>query len=202
MLTVIVAILLFSTLAASVSFHNFWYINVSAYLELAFGICFGVILIIILIKLRKSNSVQFAFNMPDLLVLIWAAYYLISYILSNRYNFLISYALVMCIAFSTYFFVRRIVKFKSRKSVKNIFYVVLFIGTLEAIYGILQLSNILPNIFQFKFGGSYGNPGDLANLLTVSYIVSLGLYFHFKEKKYRYFILVAAIIQLSFISNM
>ncbi len=197
-LTVIIAILLLSTLAASVGFNNYWYISSSTYLELAFGVCFGVILIFMPIILNKKILIQCELHIPDLLVLIWAAYYLFSYIISKKYNFILSDALIMGIAFSTYCFIR-IVNFKGRKYVKDLFYVILLFGVLESIYGILQILDILPNIFQFKFGGSFGNPGDLANFLTVTYIVTLGLYFHSKENKYNYLLLAVALLQVSVI---
>lgn len=184
-----------STLVATFNFSNYPYIHVAAYLLLAFGLCNIVVLLANITAFRNHVSFRSNLNLPDLLVLVWVLYYLISFILSSKYNNLPDCALIMLILFITYFYIRSSLKFEHGNRIINLFYIIIFLGSIEAIYGILQLLDILPNIFQFKLGGSFGNPGDLANLLALTYIISLGLYFYTRGKRIKYLLIIATVLQ-------
>ena len=141
----IIAILFLSTLAATINFSNYLFINVSSYFELAFGVSIFVVLIIsVFYILRKQYSLQIRFNLTDLLVLILAVYLLVSYILSTRYNFMPDNAIVWFILFCTYFLIRKTFGKKNWRKVINIYYIIVIIGSLEAVHGLLQIVGLLP----------------------------------------------------------
>jgi O-antigen polymerase len=191
--------MLLSTLAATVNFSNFWYIHVSTYLEFIFGVCIVLILITFSNSLRNKIHFQLTLNLPDVLVLAWIFYYLMSFILSANYNQRPDNLLTMAIMVSAYFFIRFIPCPINQNKIKPLIYIFVIIGTLEAIYSLLQLLNIMPNIFPFKFGGSFGNPGDLANLLVPTFIVSMGITFYQKNRKLRYILLAISMLQITVI---
>lgn len=196
LLPVILTILLFSTLASTVVFSNYWYIQVSAYFGFAFGVCMTIVLINSFIGFRKLESIEFSLNFPDICILAWMLYYVVSFFLSTKYNHLPNQALVMLMLFSTYLYIRRVLSFTSLNNVIYLYYVIVLIGSVESIYGILQLLNILPNISNFKLGGSFGNPGDLANFLSLTYIVTLGLFFITKKRNLKLVLFVTIVFQL------
>lgn len=64
-----------------------------------------------------------------------------------------------------------------------IFYALSVAGIMQALYGLLQLYNILPSHSQFRLTGTFFNLGAYAAFIALSAIVSLVLIFYFKEKR-------------------
>jgi len=96
----------------------------------------------------------------------------------------------------SYYYLRNVLSLNRSLNIKVVLYVMLSIGLLQLIYSILQLIGILPNLFPFKFGGSFGNPGDLANFLVVTFSISLGLLFHEDKKIIRGILLASIVLHL------
>ena len=190
-------VLLTSTILASVSFENYFYINGIQYFTLALGVC--IIVSLIVSSCSRHKSFHISINRSDILVLLWIIYYFSSFIVCRDYNKFFNQAIEMLILFYCYFFYRFLFSGPYTQGIIGALYVISFFGMTQSIYAILQIIGILPNIFQFHFGGSYGNPGDLANVLTLTYLISLGLFFQTKYRKMKLVLFLGSMFQMGVI---
>jgi hypothetical protein len=67
---------------------------------------------------------------------------------------------------------------------------IMITGFIQLIFGILQWIHLVPNIYDYRIGGSFGNPGDLANFIILFYVITLGLLLFEKKNKIKYIYLV------------
>jgi hypothetical protein len=135
-------------------------------------------------------------NRLDLLILVWVGFQFLSFLINTTYSNFTDKILVLGAQTMTFFYLRFALMDRNPVAVVPLMVIVCVYGTIESIHALLQMGGILPNIFPFKFGGVYGNPGDLANFLVLSYTISLGLFFYTAPKNYRYFFLFSALLQI------
>jgi O-antigen ligase len=192
--SIYIAFLLISSLLSTIIIENFFFIHEIPYIVLTFGICY-LILILLFIIYQKKKELNVKLNIPDLLALILAIIILISYLLSSKYNIISDKVLLYSILFFTYILIR-FSFYDFNIKIIYILYVIVIVGSIEAIHGILQIAGLLPNLFSYNFGGAFGNPGALANLLVITYTTSVGLYFYEVTKIKKYLFLSSALIHL------
>jgi O-antigen ligase len=147
-------------------------------------------------KLFK-NPIQLSFNLTDILVFFWFGYMLVFFALNSRYN-LINEKAIIYIIFLFIYFLGQVLK-NNLKNVWQVHHLIALIGLVEAIYCLLQITSLLENFTSFGFGGSFGNPGDVANFLAITYPVALALYLFSTQKKLKWILLISALLQFSII---
>lgn len=193
---IIVITILLSSFISTVNFRNYLFIHCLSYVFLASGICFSFVLFKYTPLVGKKEKTEFWINLTDLSILVLFCYLLIRYIFSPQFNSMPDNILFIVIIAFSYFYIKYVSGNNNKKIVKIILYSILFAGLLQMFYGFLQLAGILPNLFQFKFGGSFGNPGDLVNFLIIPYTVTLGLFFCEKKKAIRFFLFLSVILYI------
>lgn len=145
----------------------------------AFGLLWGMwgyVIIILIIKLIKNERFNFRITLIDILL---GAYFLMvatSYFLYpvDRLQILIFGALVL-------FYLA--IRFIHPKYHLYLMLTVILSGTIQAIFGNLQLYGFYPSHHSlFKMTGSFFNPGPFAGYLVSVLPIALGVYFIFKQK--------------------
>jgi O-antigen polymerase len=189
-----ILIILMSSLLSTIDFNNYLFIHALTYIFLAFSISFTLILMQNIITFWKKKEIKIKFNKIDFSLLLLGVYYIIRYSLSSSYNFLPDNILFLVILFISYYYIKTVFNVENDKPIILVLYALIVIGSVQAIYAILQYIGILPNLFDYKLGGSFGNPGDLANLLGLSYTISLGLFFYNTKRKVKAILFISIIV--------
>ena len=188
-------ILLLSSFSSTLSFRTYLFIHALSYVQIAFGIVFFIILKTFLIRCKNKKNISIGLNLIDILVLILICYFIARYITSSSYNAESDTILIFGSLFCIYFYLKTFLAGKQEK-INLLIYPILFAGILQAFYALFQLAGILPVLFKFKLGGSFGNPGDLANFLVITYSLSLGLFFYEKGRNKRFLLLISVILYI------
>lgn len=159
------------------------YIQNSTYIQSFFVLFLFISVFIILLSKNKFNGLVIRLNFLDLSFILLSFNFTIQFFISSDYNILFD-RLFLLISFSIFYLILAATLDNSnQKSILSIFYTLSIIGSLQIVYSIFQFFNVFPTLFDFKFGGTFGNPGDLANFLALTYSVTLGFLFIEKEKK-------------------
>jgi len=95
---------------------------------------------------------------------------------------------------ASYFYLKNLLN--NNKNIHVLLVIIVLFGLFEAIYALLQLIGLVANIYNYSIGGTYGNPGDLANLLVITYSISLSLSFFESKKIRKLLFIVITTIQL------
>jgi len=197
--TVFVTIILLSSFLSAVNFNTYLFVHAETYILLAFCIGFVFVSVNFLLQNRGRSKLSIQINFTDLLVLTLTGYVFIRYVYSPRFWFLPDTILLNSILLASYFYIKNASRNNRESTAKAILYIIAGAGTLQAMYGLLQLSTLLPNLFSYKLGGSFGNPGDLANFLALTSTLVLGLIFKEKRKDRSYFLIPVYALQIAVI---
>jgi O-antigen polymerase len=198
--TILISLILLSTIVSSINFTNYTFIHTVSYVDLTFGIGFILFLLIYWSHHKGYAITQIKICQSDVLIFLMASYILISFAVSSKYNMLLESIMLWATAISIYYIVRVFINIDNPSGIKGLFYIMTVFGLSEALYGIIQYFGFLPNLFPFKFGGSFGNPGDLANLIVISFTISLSLFFLETRKFLKIILLFAVLIQISVVA--
>src|SRR3989304_8528503 len=175
--------ILTSPFLETVKFENIIYIKSYSYIQFAFGLSILYAGIFSFINNHKQPLIKIPLNRIDIMILFISIYVLARYILTPIYQLLFDKIIFFLIVFISYFYIKITCQTNKSQFVLIILYMIIGIGLVQSFYGILQWLLVMPNFFQFKMGGSFGNPGVFANFLIIPYILSLGLFFIKKNKK-------------------
>jgi O-antigen polymerase len=189
-------ILLLSSFLSTLSFRNYLFIHAISYILLTFCIIFLPVLLIFTIGSLNKKKFKIDFNLFDISILALVVYIIARYAFSLYFNAMPDTVLFFILLLIFFFYIRNTLGKDTMRDVRIILYSILFIGALQAIYSLLQLKGLLPNLFDYKLGGSFGNPGDLANFLIITYTISLGLFFYENKRTYRFILLGSVILHL------
>ena len=113
------------------------------------------------------------------------------------------FLLLSCMVLFSYVCIRVLLWSDSNEKGRTILNAILLFGLAQCVYAILEQLAIIPNLYGYHIGGTYGNPGDLANFLIIAYSIALGLFIHSNGKmKWLYlgsflFILYVMIVSLA-----
>jgi len=167
------AIILIASVAPTILFNLYPYIRTGAAVGLAISLFFALYFSF---QVRKPTVLQLhiRYNFLDIAVSGFFIYILARYITSPPYFIQLDKLFIYTTGFCSYFFIRKSLANDTAQSGSTTLYVILFFGLTQSTYALLQKFGLLPNIFDFPMGGTYGNPGDLANVLLISYSISLG----------------------------
>lgn len=89
------------------------------------------------------------------------------------------------------------VKNKSDKFTYTFFTMVILLSLIQVSFGILQISDVLPNLQnEFKIGGAYGNPGPYANFLTPLFAYAFVLALYHPKSNLKYLAVLSVILVL------
>ncbi|MFA9392947.1 MAG: O-antigen ligase family protein [Prolixibacteraceae bacterium] len=180
-------ITLLSSVLSTVDFDFCRYILPTTYIFLIGGLTIIGIYIYLYIK---SPVILLYFGLLDFVILLWGLYLTTSFFLSPLYNRQTDALFFYWFAIILYFTTQSLVTIFDKNLISRlVLYSIQAIGIIQTFYALLQWINIMPNIFGFKFGGSFGNPGNLSNLIVVSYIISSGLFLLGNKMKVLYGIL-------------
>lgn len=178
-----VIFVLVSSLLSSIDFNNYLFIHALTYIQLAFSIGFTLLLVNFTFIARNKKNIPVKFNLVDLFILVFGGYLIIRYAFSPRFNTMPDVILFTVMLSIIYFSVKNIAGNNKERVVKIVLYLIIFIGIFQTVYGVLQLAGILPNLFHYKFRGSFGNLGDLANFLVIPYTLLLSLFFQETKRR-------------------
>lgn len=161
------------------------YIQTSTYIQSFFFLFLFFSSIIILLRKNKFSGLVIRITFLDLSLIFFLLYFVIQFFISNDYKILFD-RLLLFITFSIFYLILAATLDNSnQKVILSILYTLSLIGCLQIVYSIFQSFYVFPTFFDFKFGGTFGNPGDLANFLALTYSITLGLLFIEKSKQKR-----------------
>ena len=119
----------------------------------------------------------------DSVTIILLLYFTFRFFFNANYRILFD-PILLIITFSIFYVLLRTnLSNHNQKSIIKIFYILSLTGIFQIIYSILQYYDITTTLFGYKFGGTFGNPGDLANFLALTYSITLGLLYIEKRKR-------------------
>jgi len=190
-----VLILIGSTFLYTVRFDNFLFIQSGTYIQLVFSIlAIPAGLWLVFYKNNKSRFVKI--DITDLILFFFAGYILITYLFSKAYNRLLNPITSFIVWIGIYIIVKQAIKTDKESKAKILFYLFSFTACFQIVYAILQYLDILPCLFYHRYGGSFGNSGDLASFLTVTYSVTFGLLFLEKSRRRRILLITIILLHL------
>lgn len=193
---IVLAVAYISTFINTVNFDNYFFIQSTTYTQLAVAICAILIFFNRLIKVTQI-PISINLNVIDLAIIIFVIYITIRFFLSPKFNSLINSILMIGIWGFIYGLTKAVIHNKNKTFIITaILYLILFLGCIQIIYTLFQCVGLLPVLFNYRIGGSFGNPGDLSNFLVITYIVALGLLFIEKNRKLRIIILCVLALHL------
>jgi O-antigen polymerase len=133
-----------------------------------FAFCIAIVLIIIFMLIQYKEK-SLIINLVDISFILYVLYLLI-HIISNPYISLYNHKFIEWVGLLIlYFFIKKI----ELNEYKLIILLLIF-GSIEAIWGNLQLYDILPSYNQnFKITGSFFNPASYAAFLTFLFPLAL-----------------------------
>ncbi len=138
---------------------------------------------------------KFRFTWPDIAVGVLLLYYLIRYFFTPLERSMPEHLVLQFSWFASYGFLRRCFGREGQEATQ-VLYMILVFGIVQAVFGILQWFHVLPNLFsEYRMGGTFGNPGELANVLVLAYALALGL--ALEEKHHRKRLVFAGMLILS-----
>ena len=123
---------------------------------------------------KHLGAQRIRINKPDAIILVSLLYFLIRYISSPPFNRCPENGVVFLLGYLSYFAIRNLSGANS-KTGYWVLYSLVFFGLVQALYAVGQWLSLLPSLLGFKLGGTYGNPGDLANVLLPCYAIALSL---------------------------
>jgi O-antigen ligase len=164
-----------SSFSHTAKIENFLFIQLATYIQLTISLL-AAFVVIYLFLLKRSHSYLININPTDFIVLFLTGYVLIVFQLSRDYNYLYNPIIMFMIWGTLYFLIKRVVHADRTIKVKSLLYLFSLVGCFQIFYASLQYLDILPELFYHRYGGSFGNSGDLANFLAVTWSVSLGLF--------------------------
>jgi O-antigen polymerase len=178
----IVFLILISSFLFSINLKNFYYIQSTTYIQLA--LTAGLIPVAIADLFTKHRNYFLKITPVDLVLLAIGTGIFISFLFTSEYNFLIDKMVMVVVWGILYLFVCRELQTDRKEKIIHIFSIVSLLGVMQIIYALLQYAGILPELFYHHYGATFGNSGDLANFLALTYTVTLGLLL-LEEKKSR-----------------
>jgi hypothetical protein len=194
-----VLILTVSTFLYTVCFDNFLFIQTGTYFQLAFPIlAIPAGLWLVFYKKNKPRFVKI--DITDLILLIFSGYIFVSFLFSKPYNHLLNPIISFVVWGGVYVIVKQAIQMDKNSKARTLFYLFSFMACLQIVYAILQYMDILPGLFYHRYGGSFGNSGGLANFLTVTYSVTLGLLFLEKNKLRKIVLIIILLFHLFLIA--
>ncbi len=193
---VLVFLVLISTVLATIHPDFYNYIRTGTCVLTIIGLYLTIILIKKLSHWRFIVPKSLFINKIDLVILASLLYFIIRYFTSKPYNNCPENAIIYLIGYLCYFYLR-IRSDSYGLPIKLILYTILIFGTLQALYALCQWFSILPNTNEFRIGGTYGNPGDLANVLIPCYAISINSILHEKNKLVKWFLSASILLLLS-----
>ena len=176
------------------------YIQNSTYIQLFIVLFLFISVFILWLKKKKLRELLMKTKCIDLAFILLALYFSFQFFISTHFNILFD-QILMFITFSIFYLILSIIWGNNNKNgIPRIFYVLSMTGVFQIIYSILQYFDIAATLFGYKFGGTFGNPGDLANFLALTYSITLGLLFIEKRKQRRIWLIVILVSHLFLIT--
>jgi len=157
------------------------HIQPETWIQLAFGFTFLFLFIEGIFFNRKRSDWNIRFNKIDFVLLLFGVYLILRFSFSPGFRVLHQDLLFNAGLLLLYVYLRNAVNANLEDSVISIVYVMIAAGILQAGYSLLQFFGLAPNLFNYKIGGSFGNPGDLANFLVLTATLSLGMFFQLQK---------------------
>jgi len=150
-----------------------------------FYISMGVAGVVTLI-FALSRKLHFQFTMLDFLVLLFVGSILFSSLVVNYASHNTTKLTLLVLLVVLYFVCRLILNRKGSNAIKDIFFLIITTGLIEAVWGFGQLYGIIPSQhILYKLTGSFFNPGPYAGYLAVIFPLALYYGVSFKCKKIR-----------------
>ncbi len=155
--------------------NNYLFIQSNTYVQLSVAL---VSFFIFLFSIVSSKKIVFPkdFRCHDVAILFLISFFAIRYLFSTAFNHLNGQLITLVACAFFYIILNNFIDNNKTQKIKILFFFISLIGCFQIFYAILQLIGLLPVLFNFKFGGSFGNPGDLANFLAVTWSVNLLLF--------------------------
>lgn len=144
---------------------------------------------------KHLGAQRIRINKPDAIILVSLLYFLIRYISSPPFNRCPENGVVFLLGYLSYFAIRNLSGANS-KTGYWVLYSLVFFGLVQALYAVGQWLSLLPSLLGFKLGGTYGNPGDLANVLLPCYAIALSLLLQEQKRKVRWLLGFTALLFL------
>jgi len=172
--SILIVSALFATILAVLDPSNYYFIRLGTGLHFTMNLT-GIVLILVILVRKRIKPVTIELSRMDLALILFMGYLVARFALSPDYN---SYPDKLVRYYSCFLFycIYRIVAQKHPVNTASIaIHSVIVFGVMQSIYAVLQWFHIVPNLFNYRLGGTFGNPGDLANVLVIPYAFSLGL---------------------------
>jgi len=174
--------LILASFLNTVDLKNFYFIQSTTYIQLAGAICFMFLAIASLSDFKKRGPF-YRITIIDINLLLIGLLIVVSFSNSSTYTSLIDNLIMSGVWGMIYWYIRCSLINNPRKEVYYFFYILPIIGCVQIIYALLQYLGIKPELFYHRYGGSFGNSGDLANFLALTFSITLVLLFIEKNKQ-------------------
>jgi len=136
-------------------------------------------------------------NGIDGLMFALGLYMVIRYFSSPGYRIELEKLVLLLVCGYSYFNFRWLADKNSSGAIRPILYCIVAFGFLQSVYALGQWFGVFPNLLPFRMGGTFGNPGDLANVLIVSFALSLGFLREEKSNPLRIVFAIVAVFLLT-----
>lgn len=152
----------------------------------------GILIVISCILLIAHYKTSLNFSIPDFIILITIAYYLLIYDFQDQLaNWKIIYAVLLII----FWFASRIIFSYYPISNKTLIYGVVLMGCIQSIWGILQLYGVIRSYHNiYAVTGSFYNPGPYTGYIAVIFPICLGQLLNARRAEIYFWAIPAAIL--------